>query len=41
MKTRQSNDLIDHIGAAHIENDIELSWLTGRALVYDENQRGE
>ena len=41
MKTRQSNDLIDRIGAAHIENDIELLWLTRPGLVYDENQRGE
>ena len=41
MKTRQDNDLINHIGVVYVESDIELSWSTRRGAVYDENQRGQ
>ena len=26
-KTRKDNDVIDHISAVYVKNDIELSWL--------------
>ena len=26
MKTKQDNDMTDHIVVVYIENDIELSW---------------
>ena len=38
MKTRKENDVIDRIGMFYVENDIELSWLIGPCVVYDENQ---
>ena len=38
MKTKKDNDVINSIGAFYVENDIELSWLIGPVVVYDENQ---
>lgn len=38
MKTKKDNDVINSIGVFYVENDIELSWLIGPAVVYDENQ---
>lgn len=38
MKTRQDNDVIDLIGAIHVENDIELSWLISLGVDYDKNK---
>ena len=33
MKTRQDNDMIDHIGALYAENNTELPWLIGLGFV--------
>ena len=38
MKTTQDNNVINHLGAFYIENNIELSWLIGFGAIYDENQ---
>ena len=37
MKTRQDNDMINHIGAIYAKNDIELSWPNGSSVDCDEN----
>ena len=37
MKTKQDNDMIDHIGAFYVENDIKLlGWIILGAIC-DEN----
>ena len=36
-KTRQDNDLTDHIGPVYIENEIKLLWPIRRGTFYDEN----
>ena len=41
MKTREDNDVTDHIGVVYIENNTELLWLIGLAVDYDENQIGK
>ena len=41
MKTRQDNNMINHIGAIYHENEIELSWLIGSGAVYEKNQKGQ
>ena len=41
MKTKQVNDLTDHVGAFYTENDIELSWSIESGTVSDENHRGQ
>ena len=38
MKTRQDNDVIDHLEMVYIENETELSCLIGLGIVYDKNQ---
>ena len=35
-KTRKDNDVTDHIGAIYAKNEIELSWLIGQGVTYDE-----
>lgn len=37
MKTRQVNDMIDHIGAINTENDIEILWLIEPGTICDKN----
>ena len=32
------NSVIDHNGAVYTKNDIELSWLIGLGVNYDENK---
>lgn len=41
MKTRHENDVTDHTGAVHTENDIKLLWLIESGADYDENQIGQ
>ena len=36
-KTKQDNDVTDHIGLVYIENDIELSRTIGSSAISDEN----
>ena len=36
MKTRQDNDMINHISAIYVENETMLSCLIGPGTVYDE-----
>lgn len=40
-KTRQDNDLIDHIGLVYVKNDIELSRLIWLTVIYDKNETGQ
>ena len=40
-KTKQDNDMIDRIGAIYIENDAELSSLSGPSAVSNKNQIGQ
>ena len=35
MKTRQDNDMIDHIDVAYVQNEIELSRSIRLGVVYD------
>lgn len=39
MKTRQDNDMTEHIGVVYTKNDIELSWAIGLSVLCDENQK--
>ena len=36
-KTKEDNDVSDHIGVVYIKNDIELSWPIRLGVVLDEN----
>ena len=36
MKTRQDNDMINHISAIYVENKTKLLCLIGPGTVYDE-----
>ena len=38
MKTRQDNNVIDHIGLVYVEIDIELWWPIWSGVVKEENQ---
>ena len=38
MKTKQDNDMIDHIGLVYIKNNIELSGLIILGTVYEESK---
>ena len=38
MKTRQDNDMIDHIDAIYAENDTKLSWSIRSVTDYNENK---
>ena len=38
MKTRQDNDVTDHIGEVYIENDTELSWTIESGVNCDETR---
>lgn len=38
-KTRQDNNVIDHIGLAYVENNIELSRPIKSGAVYDETRQ--
>ena len=38
LKTRQDNDMTDHIGAVYAKNDNELLWHVGLGDNYDEKQ---
>ena len=38
MKTKQDNDITNHIGAIQVENGMKFSWLVQPGVVYDENQ---
>lgn len=38
-KTRQDNNVIDHIGLAYVENNIKLSGLIKSGTVYDETKQ--
>ena len=40
-KTRQDNDVTDHIGAFYVENNIEILWPIGLGVVCDKNQIGQ
>ena len=40
-KTKQKNDVTDHIGAFYVENNIEISWPIGLGVVCDKNQIGQ
>ena len=40
-KTKEDNDVIDHIGVVYIKNDIELSWPIGLSVICDENYTGQ
>ena len=37
MKTREDNDVIDHIGVVYIKNDTKLLWPIRLGANYDEN----
>ena len=37
MKTKQDNNVTDHIGAIHIENETMLSWSIEPGALCDEN----
>lgn len=37
MKTRQNNDVTDHIDLVYIETRIELLWPIWLGAIYDEN----
>lgn len=37
MKTRWDNNVTDYIGAVYAKNEIELLWLVGSSVDYDEN----
>ena len=37
MKTKQENDVIDHIGAVYAKNETGLSLLIEPSVIYDEN----
>ena len=37
MKTRQDNDVIDHVGVFYFGNDTKLSWPIESGDEYDEN----
>ena len=41
MKTKQDNDMTNHISAVYVENDTELSWPIGLGAVCEENQIGQ
>lgn len=41
MKTRQGNDMIDHIGLVYIENDTELSRPIRLGVVYEESREDD
>ena len=36
MKPRKDNNMIDHIGAFYVKNDIKLLWPIGSSVVYEE-----
>ena len=38
-KTRQDNNVIDHIGLTYVENNIELSGPIKSGAVYDETRQ--
>lgn len=38
-KTRQDNNVIDHIGLAYVENNIKLSGLIKSGTVYEETKQ--
>ena len=37
MKTKQENDVIDHIGVVYAKNETGLSLLSEPSVIYDEN----
>lgn len=41
MKTKQDNNVTDHIGVVYAENETELSWPIGPDAVCEENQIGQ
>ena len=41
MKTRQDNDLTDHIGIVYVENKTKLLWLIRLGATCDENQSNQ
>ena len=38
MKTRQDNNLTDHIGTVYVENETDLQWSIGSGAICDKNQ---
>ena len=38
MKTKQDNDVTDHIGVVYAENETKLSWLIGSGVICEEDQ---
>ena len=41
MKTRQDNDVTNHIGVIYDEKKIEFSWPIKPGAICDENQIGQ
>lgn len=37
-KTKKDNDVIDHTSVVYIDIDIELLWLIGSSVVFDEHE---
>ena len=40
-KTRQDNNVTDHIGLLYIKNETQLLWLIRQVIVYDEDEIGQ
>ena len=40
IKTRQDNDMIDHIGAVYTKIETEFSWPIWQDAMYHENHTG-
>ena len=41
MKTKDNNDVIDHIDVVYAENKTEPLWLIGLGVISDENKIGQ
>ena len=41
MKSRQENNMINHIVAVYVKNDTKLSWPIKSGEIYNENQIGQ
>ena len=37
MKTKQDNNMTDHMSAFYVENETKLSWLIKPGVICDEN----
>ena len=41
IKTKQDNDVTDHIGMPYVESESEVLWLIRLGTVCDKNQTGK